>query len=170
MSASGDSGGLGGLTKAESSIHERSEMIENSQWAEGVNFAAIETIAKYVETYRVGEGAVIFNEGAQEAYMCLVIEGRVSILKLDSAQQYKEVGTCGPGKTFGEMSLIDDDLRSASAIALKGALLLVLTKQNFLRLAEEHPLLGFKILQKLSKLVSQRLRQTSGTLVEFLPG
>jgi CRP-like cAMP-binding protein len=61
----------------------------------------------------------------------------------------------GPGKTFGEMSLIDGEPRSASAIALDDSKVLVLTEM---------------VLLKLAQLMSQRLRQTSDLLVDFLGG
>jgi len=46
----------------------------------------------------------------------------------------------------------------------------VLTGEGFARLSLEVPRLALKILLKLSKLLSQRLRQTSGVLVDYLSG
>jgi CRP-like cAMP-binding protein len=76
----------------------------------------------------------------------------------------------GPGKTFGEMSLIDGEPRSASAIALDDSKVLVLTEENFHRLVYQYPHLGAMVLLKLAQLMSQRLRQTSDLLVDFLGG
>ena len=100
--------------------------------------------------------------------MCLLVEGSVAIVKRDSSGQEKTLATVGPGKTFGEMSLIDGERRSATAIALEDSRVVVLTEENFNRLSYRHPRLGVALLLKMARLMSQRLRNTSVMLVDFL--
>lgn len=58
--------------------------------------------------------------------------------------------------------------RSATCIASRGSVLLLLTKDNYHRIITERPGLAAHILAKLGKLMSQRLRGVSGQLVEYL--
>jgi CRP-like cAMP-binding protein len=66
------------------------------------------------------------------------------------------------------MSLVDGEPRSASVITVEPTLMLVLTGEQFSLLAADVPRLAIKILLKITKLISQRLRHTSGTLLEYL--
>ena len=100
--------------------------------------------------------------------MCLVVEGAIRILKEDSDRDKKGLARVGPGKTFGEMSLVDGQSRSATARAQEATTLLVLTGGSFEDLCDTYPRLGIKLLLKITNLMSQRLRQTSGRIVDFL--
>ncbi len=66
------------------------------------------------------------------------------------------------------MALFDGEPRSASAIAAESAMIMMLTKDSFDRLVRELPGLAAKLLLVLGKLLSQRLRQTSGKLIDFI--
>jgi CRP-like cAMP-binding protein len=129
----------------------------------------IDTLARYVETYRAPRGAVVFREGASEDYMCLVVEGEVVVRKEDAASTARVLAHFGPGKSFGEMALVDAEPRSATVVATADTKLIVLSRAALERLADEHPRLGVKLLRALTRLLSRRLRETSGRLVDFLP-
>ena len=98
------------------------------------------------------------------------LEGKVAVIKKDHGDETKRLGVIRPGKTFGEMSLLDGEPRSASVIAEETSTLIVLTAEDFARLSSELPKLAMKVLLKISKLLSQRLRQTSGMLADHING
>ena len=100
--------------------------------------------------------------------MCIIVEGKVDIVKEDGRLKRKLIASVSAGKAFGEMSLIEGDMRSAAAMASEDSTLLVLTKENFELLLNDNCVLGTKLLLKISKLMSQRLRMTSGILVDYL--
>ena len=100
--------------------------------------------------------------------MCLIAEGAVDVVKRDSEGKNQVITSLGPGKTFGEMALIDGEPRSASVVAAQDTLLFALTQESFESLLEETPRLGAKLLMMITKGMSQRLRQTSGVLVDYL--
>ena len=153
--------------------HKPSEItnfVESTKWADALSAKEIETLSNYLHVYRAEKDAVIVREGRREAYLCLLVEGRVNVMKQGANRTAKQIGTIGKGNTFGEMSLIDGEPRSASVVAEEPSLLVVLTGEGFARLSLEVPRLALKILLKLSKLLSQRLRQTSGVLVDYLSG
>lgn len=137
-------------------------LLEDMQWAE------IKQVARYVQAYRAPAGTVLFEEGSDGSFLCLLLSGHVDIRKRDSAGRDKTVSRIGAGKTLGEMAVIDGERRSASCIAADPIQLAILTKSNFDRLAEDHPLLAYKITLKIARLLSQRLRLTSGQLVDYL--
>lgn len=128
----------------------------------------IRALAVYLDVYRVAPGSLIFQEGDLQAFACLVLDGEVEIYKQNLHAQRKTVVILGRGKFFGEMAIIDQDPRSASAVALKKTMLAILTKEKFSRLIMENPALAVPLLIKWAKGLSQRLRRASGMLVEHL--
>jgi len=147
---------------------ERSEMLDRTHWASDFGWRQVQTLAKYMRTYEAAKGAVLLQEGARSSYMCLIVAGTVSVVKGDAAQGIKYLAALGPGKTFGEMALIDTEPRSASVVTKEETLLLVLTERDFEEMAEDAPKLAIKLLKKLARMLSERLRKTSGTLSEHL--
>jgi CRP-like cAMP-binding protein len=143
-------------------------MIESTQMFRDFDWHDIQALAGYMQAYQADRDATLFGEGESGSYLCLIIEGKVDVVKADQKDQRKVVATIGPGKTLGEMAIVDGEPRSAAAIAAEPTTLAILTKSNFLRITTEKPALATKILLKVSRLLSQRLRQTSGILVDYL--
>jgi CRP-like cAMP-binding protein len=73
-----------------------------------------------------------------------------------------------PGRTLGEMSMIDGEARFATCVAAQAALVAVLDRESLARIIVEQPMLGAKILMELVLMLSQRLRATSDRLMERL--
>lgn len=115
--------------------------------------------------YRGEKGATVFREGDDESFLCLICEGQLQITRSDCPTTLSIVG---PGSTVGEMALVDGSPRSASALALTDALLYVMTRSNFFRLAEDHPAIWGRFLFKIARLMSDRLRIANQALAEHL--
>jgi len=160
--------GAQGLTAQSYKLSQISEIVESTKWADGLSAKEIETLSRYLHVCTAEAGSVIVQQGRREAYLCLIVEGRVSIMKEGAGPAATQIGSVGPGRIFGEMSLIDGEPRSASVVADEPTKLVVLTGEGFAHLSAEAPRLAVKVLLKISKLISQRLRQTSGALVDYL--
>ena len=128
----------------------------------------IEHLAAYMHVYRAKPQSTILQEGETGDYMLMVIDGEVDIFKTNllGGQQY--LTSVKAGATLGEMSMIDGAPRFATCIALRNSTLGVLTRDNMGRIIHDKPQLGSKILIKLVTLLSQRLRQTSAQLLQYL--
>lgn len=128
----------------------------------------IRQLIRFMHAYRADTGADIFCEGQSGGFLGLLIDGRVDVLKQDAEGVTKKIAAISPGKTFGEMSLLDGLPCSATARAQTACTVVLLTKENFRKLVEQHPATGVKLLWELGRLISLRLRQTSGQLVDVL--
>jgi CRP/FNR family cyclic AMP-dependent transcriptional regulator len=144
------------------------DLLETTKWADDLSGKEVEVLAGYFRLYTAEKGSVIVREGSRDVYLCLLLDGKVQVTKEGDSHAAKSLGSIGPGKTFGEMSLIDGEPRSASIIAEEAATLLVLTGDDFERLSSDVPRLAIKVLLKIAKVVSQRLRQTTGVLLNHL--
>jgi CRP-like cAMP-binding protein len=130
--------------------------------------AEIERLAHYLRCYRAPVGSEIIREGEPGDFMLLLLEGEIEILKLDPRGLPQQLAVAGPGKTLGEMSLIDGEPRFASCVTLTPAIFAVLDRAALSRVVAEQPNTGVKLLMELLMLLNQRLRTVSNELIKSL--
>ncbi|OGT19468.1 MAG: hypothetical protein A2V90_07685 [Gammaproteobacteria bacterium RBG_16_57_12] len=128
----------------------------------------IQLLAEYLYAYRAKKGAVLFKEGDRGQYMCLLIDGKAGIYKDNAKGGNKQVAIVRRGKTMGEMAIIDGLPYSATAVTEEPSVIIIITNKNFEQITTQQPRLGVKLLIQISRFISQRLRQTTGVLVDFL--
>mgnify|MGYP000150221957 CR=1 FL=1 len=125
-------------------------------------------LAGFLLTYDVAKGATLFHEGAKGDSLYVVLKGQIDLFKEAGPRNYKKIHTVRDGKTMGEMSLLDGLPYSASAVATEPSRVLLMTKMKFARLTEEQPPLALKLVTSVAKLLSLRLRQTTGILLDHI--
>ena len=114
-------------------------MIETTQMFDDFVRNEVEIVANYARAYEVEKGKPVFKEGQKGSFMCLLITGRIDIFKEDDNRERKKITTIRPGKTMGEMSLLDDLPHSATTVATENSTLVLITRNNFDRLLEDLP-------------------------------
>jgi CRP-like cAMP-binding protein len=109
---------------------------------------------------------LVFREGAPGRYICFVVDGELEVVKEAAEGHPVPIATLGPGRSVGEMSIIDGLTCSATVVARRPTMVLALTREHFDALVEEHPRLGAEIHKGISRLLSMSLRRTSEDLAE----
>jgi CRP-like cAMP-binding protein len=142
---------------------ERAEQLDRA-WASDFAWRELELLSNYTESYAAPKGTTLVREGSRESFMGVVLEGLVDVVKQDGDGVGRALAQIRPGKTFGEMALLDGEPRSATLMTAAETVVLVITKESLDRLSEDAPRLALKFVLKLSRQISQRLRQTSGVL------
>jgi len=142
------------------------EMLENTILSHVFTWKEIQTLTRYIHPLEFEDKKVIFKEGDTGTDMYLVAQGAIDIYKESSAGKHVRVANIRKGNPLGEMSIVDGLPRSASAVAKGHTTLLVLSKDNLDALLKDHHGVGIKMLMMLAKLISLRLRKTSGVLIE----
>ena len=113
-------------------------------------------IFSQIEKYQsFASDQVIFREGESGKHLYIVAEGEVDILVGDQVLE-----TAGPGSIFGEIALIDDKPRSATAIARTDCLLAPVGREHFLVLVQRTPLFAIQVMRAMAN----RLRHTTDKL------
>ena len=146
-------------------LKEIAQLLDDTSWGECFVWDEVMLIARYMNLQFFEAGETVFLQGDRQDYMAFIVEGQVDIIKESSDNLERIVVSLSARTHFGEMSFVDAEPRSASAIARIDTTLLVLTNDNFERLIDEHPKIGIKILRNIAKMISQRLRMTTGKLV-----
>ena len=156
---------LGDATEYANQIH---GMISYSPLFENFNLAEIRLLSHFMQVYRAEPGVEVVREGEAGDFMMMLIEGRIEVFKQDRWNAPRLIALIDPGKTVGEMSMIDGEPRFATCVAAERCTIAVLTRENLARIILEQPILGAKILMELVLMLSQRLRQTSVKLVSYM--
>lgn len=143
-------------------------LLDRSGWLADLGDGQLSVLARYLGAYRAPRKGSVFREGAREPFLCVVVSGKIAIIKEDSHHAKQGIVALGPGKIVGELSLVDGEPRSATAHALEDSVVLVLTKAGYDKLSDDFPRLALQLLTRVTRTISQKLRQTSGILVEYL--
>lgn len=77
------------------------------------------------------EGDIIFKQGSTGRIAYIVQKGSVEILRTAEDDREQILGTVGVGGMFGEMAVIDDSPRMATARAAEPTTVIVVTEQMF---------------------------------------
>ena len=101
------------------------------------------------------QGAEIFKEGDTGDGLYLVKSGLVSIAGFVGGNQRHVFARIGPGDVFGEMAVLEDKPRSASAIAAEDTAAIFIPRGVMLALVERSPQVSLKLLRE----ISSRLRE-----------
>jgi len=114
------------------------------------------------DEFRVPKGAVIFRQGDAGHEMYVIAEGRVR-LTIGTGGHEKEINILGAGEFFGELSLLSDAPRSATATALDDTVLLCIGRDVFTMLVQD----DLDIVFRMFDIQGRRLSQTNVPLQEL---
>ena len=121
-------------------------------------------ISQVMQKEKHNAKSVIFWENEPSNKLFMVRSGSVVISKKLREGTEVVVARFGPGDFFGEMGLIDDTPRSATAQTDEKSELLVMSRESFQKLLKEDPGTASKLLFSLLKIFSARLRDTNERL------
>jgi CRP-like cAMP-binding protein len=140
--------------------------------------AQLEMIASICQERTVRAGEVLFQENTPGTEMYAIVRGEIEILLdpslVGGATTRKgsgpvTVASLREGQTFGEMALVDQGLRSASARgAADNTKLLIIPRQKLLTLCETYPELGYRVMRNMAADMAFKIRNSDLTIREQL--
>jgi CRP/FNR family cyclic AMP-dependent transcriptional regulator len=102
-------------------------------------------------------GEIIFEEGSEGDVMYAVLEGKIELSSHDIL-----FDTLSKGDIFGEMALIDNTTRSATAKAKTAVKVAVINRSRFLWLVQETPMFAIQIMSVMDGRIRKLDRAISG--------
>ena len=110
---------------------------------------------------------VLFVEHTEGDELYLILGGEVTIqLELTSEEDAMPLITLQKGDVFGELAVIDDSPRSATARCLTDCSLVAIKREDLDRVMEGNHTLGFKVMNQVARLLSRRVRSTNQKIVD----
>jgi CRP/FNR family cyclic AMP-dependent transcriptional regulator len=151
------------------------DLLKKISLFQDLNEKEIKQVVKLAVPKTFPGGALIIQEGESGDTMYILCQGEVEITKrlglvLDEDTPNERIIIrlkADEGVCFGEMSLLEDEPRSATVTALTDCFLMELSRENFLDLIKYNSDMGCKILLRLSQLLSKYLRKTSQDMVKL---
>lgn len=143
-------------------VFERVILLKQSAVFRSVRTDDLRVLAPYLESQAFVQGDSVFEMGDVANHMYLIESGIVGISMRAREGEKIDLARLGRGECFGEMGLLDELPRSASAEVLADAVLLVLEKQRLHGLIASHPELAQGMLKSLSlkmRDVGEKLRK-----------
>lgn len=139
----------------------------------------LEMLAAICEERSVRLGDIVFEENTPGSEMYIIARGAVEILLDPSMVGGSGAGQRGTGpvtittlragQTFGEISLVDQGLRTASArCAEPDTQLLMVPPQKFMQLCDSYPELGYRVMRNIAADLAFKIRGSDLAIREQL--
>jgi CRP/FNR family transcriptional regulator, cyclic AMP receptor protein len=113
----------------------------------------------YERDYR--ENEFIFEAGQPGAALFIVQSGEISVEIQHETEESTQLAVLGKHAFFGELALLDESPRSASARALVPTKVFALFRKDLAHLAETHPDISSQIYSTLALIIGNRLKATN---------
>ncbi|MFA6004199.1 MAG: cyclic nucleotide-binding domain-containing protein [Elusimicrobiota bacterium] len=113
----------------------------------------------HIRTYH--EGEVLFMEGDIGRALFILESGRIELYKKSADGSDRKAYTIAPGDFFGEMALLEQLPRTATAKAVEKSRVYLLYRSKLDSILNYHPRIGVGIMSHLAQLLSARLRRAT---------
>lgn len=127
-------------------------------------------LAQRLVMRRFSTGQIIFHHGDPGGLLYIVVKGKVKIAHSTPEGQEAFLAILGAGDFFGELALLDDSPRSATAEALAPTDTLTLHREDFIRYIRNNPDFSLHVLQTMAHHIRRLNNQISDIFFLDLPG
>lgn len=124
-------------------------------------------VEKIVHRRKYKKNEPVIRMGDPGLGMYIIVKGSVEIIEEDNTGGKRPLAKLAGGAFFGDLALLDESPRSASAIALEDSDIIGFFRPDFLDLLYRKPKLGIKVLFALARVVGERLRRTNELLAKI---
>lgn len=147
------------------------ELLEKAEIFAGLKKDELKQLAKYCGSVSYNAGDCIFKEGDPGRDFYIVISGSVDIVRAQSDGSEREIARFVQGESFGEMDLIENSPRIASARAVSDCELLQFPGRGFTfdYVLKENPHISAKMLREIIAIIAGRIRATNWLISEKAP-
>ncbi len=126
-----------------------------------LNLEECQLLQEKAEARSFEPGELIFAEHSPRKYLFLLEHGEVELFKTTPQGEETRLSFFRERDFLGEGALMDDYPHSTSARALLDTRAFRISREAFFSMFEEHPAMAMKILSRVARVVSRRMRQAS---------
>jgi len=140
-------------------VPSNAEFLKRVSWFEDVDQQTLDAIANSAVEQSYSPGQEILRQGDTGVGAFIIRSGKVEIVQEKDGKETR-LAVLGPGEVFGEMALLDEFPRSASARAVEPTTALGIQRWHFKGILESHPQLALALLP----ILTRRIRNAEGML------
>lgn len=131
------------------------DVLREAYFLQRLSDSVIDAVAEQCQEVHVRANSVIFQEGEQGSRLYIVLSGAVEVWKHYHESDRKLLAHYDVGRFFGEMALVDELPRSATAVATEDSTLMYLRREDFAALVRRFPELAESVMRSLSAIVRE---------------
>ena len=121
----------------------------------------ITSLSRLASRRRIPKDTVVFFENEEGDFFFMILEGRIKVTILGDDGREVILSVLGPGDFFGEMALLDNEPRSATAIAIEETELLSLHRTDFQTALADNKSITVALIRSLSARLRRANHQIS---------
>ncbi len=125
----------------------------------------IEKVLKLMYTRTYNDGEYVFHKGQPGTAFYIIRRGTVRIV--EPGEPPSDIAVLNEGELFGELSILDDSPRSASALASGSVELRGIYKHDFDKMLVNEPLIVAKLYQKFATIIGVRLKVSNDEVLRL---
>jgi len=146
------------------------ETLSSFDLFKGVPENVMEEVAKLCEEVFVQKDGYVFREGETADKLHLLVKGSIALrVNLTSRPESVTVSIVSrPHQTLGWSGVVSPNHYTASAFCEEDSHLVAIPADKFMRVLEAHPEAGFKVMLKITEIISDRLRNSRQALLKTL--
>jgi len=144
------------------------ELLQKTVLFKGSSKAELDMVMGLFQERQIKENTTIFTEKMPAEALYIVKSGTVKITMMAGEGEEMGLLRLGPGDFFGELALVQEDVRLVNARAETAIDLLLLTRKDFQALLDLEPRMGARMLTIITKLLAMRVKMYNERLKELL--
>lgn len=145
-------------------IEDKVKIIQSSSLFKNLSLDQIKVIAQTVYEQSLPANTIFIEQEDNSNAAYFIVEGGAKIYRITESGELVTFSVLGPNEVVGEMSLIDDEPRSACVETIKDTKVLILAKDDFRKILAKYPNVAIALLRILSK----RVRETNRHIEDIL--
>lgn len=147
-----------------------SALLRTTDLFAGLDDETAAQLAKQMVTRNYRKGQPLVHQGDAGTALFVIVDGSVAVYVTSENGDRMTLNTLGPTDVLGEIALLDEGVRSASAEALESTTVLALSRTAFLDLLREQPGMVDPLLRAMGALVRRLSEQAADFVFLDLPG
>ncbi len=133
---------------------------------DSLSWRELEKLERIVHLRHFVAGEMVSNAWSPRSGTFVVLSGAVNIVRVREDGSSIVVGGLGEREMVGEFAILDDSPRSTSIVSVEPSELIGFFRPDLMGLLQTDPVIGFKILYRLSQIMAQQFRKDLSQLRE----
>lgn len=127
----------------------------------GLDESILIYLAQFMRLREYKRGDVVVRKGDQADCLAFVLEGTLQVVDLTPDGREVGLSFIEAGSHFGELALIDNDVRSASVVAIRSAKVLLMPAKEAMNMILHNPVVSHRVMIRLSQMIRKTSSQVA---------
>jgi CRP-like cAMP-binding protein len=137
---------------------------------DGLNEHQLETILSVSIKQKFKKNQMVLFEDEPDTKLYLILKGLVKLTRITEGGREFIFSFLGEGDVFGELSILDDEVRTNNAVVVDDALLLYINRIDYLRIFQDCPQLTLNLLRDMTQRIRERDAQIKSMSLQSATG